>query len=60
MTQTTLPRRLTMHTQKGGIYQHLIIEHHAKYIRDQLTENTIKIAWVENPYKLAIKKIALY
>ena len=59
MTQTTLSRRLTMHTQTGSIYQHFISEHHAKPTRAQLTENTTIIARADNRYKLAIKEALL-
>ena len=59
MTQTTLSRRLTMHSQTGSIYEHFINHHNEKPTRSQLTENTIIMTRADNRFKLAVKEALL-
>ena len=59
MTQTTLSRRLTMHSQTGSIYEHFITHHNERPTRSQLTENTTIMTRANNRFKLAVKEALL-
>ena len=59
LTQTTLSRRLAMHTQTGSIFQHFKNNHQTKPTRNQLADNTTIMARAENRFKLSIKEALL-
>ena len=56
MTQTTVFRRLTAHTQNGSIYEHFMNVHNVKPTFKELSENTEILAKAQNRYELSIKE----
>ena len=59
VTTTSVSRRLTMHSQNGGILKHFQQDHHCKPTRQQLTENTTILTHDNNKNKLMIKEALL-